>query len=145
MAWTYSGNPSSCAKDKVRFLVGDTVSSSPLATDEEITWALSNNNQNAILAAKTIAQAISAKFSTMADAEVGPIRVWYASRARNYEYLVKSLEKQSLSSAALTGVYAGGIDPADVQANEDDTSRVGGQFEVGMHDFEVLDDDTVEE
>ena len=42
MAWTYSGDPSSSARDAIRFLVGDTDTNDQLVTNEEIAWV---NNQ----------------------------------------------------------------------------------------------------
>jgi len=51
MSWTYSGDPGNSDVDRYRFLIGDTLETTPIMQDEEIqfvvdTWA---GNENKIL------------------------------------------------------------------------------------------------
>lgn len=41
MAFTYTGDPAGSSRDKVRFLIQDTISTNPHFQDEEIAWLLS--------------------------------------------------------------------------------------------------------
>lgn len=95
MAWTYSGNPSSSAKDKVRFLCGDTVSTNQQISDEEITFLLTEWNSNAYLAAAFACDAISGKYSARADLSrsVGDLSIstQYGAQAKTFMERAASL------------------------------------------------------
>lgn len=133
MAWTYSGNPASSKKDEVRYLVGDTQVDSPLSTDEEIAWALSQNANNANNAAVWVAKAISAYFSTLAEiTEIGPIKIQYGKRSESYEKRAKELERNSDSKFTSVIAYAGGISKADKATLDDDNATV---FKIGQDDL----------
>lgn len=41
MAWTYSGNPASSDRDKIRFLIGDVASTPQSLSDEELQYLIS--------------------------------------------------------------------------------------------------------
>lgn len=67
MTWTYSGNPSSATKDKVRFLCGDTDPSNQQITDEEIAFLLSEWNGDAYVSAAFACEAIAGRYQSKAD------------------------------------------------------------------------------
>lgn len=46
MSWSYSGDPSSSALDKCRFLLGDTNEEAPIMQDEEINYIISEAGSN---------------------------------------------------------------------------------------------------
>lgn len=46
MAWTYSGNPASSARDALRFLIGDTNSAEPIMQDEELDYLITEYGSN---------------------------------------------------------------------------------------------------
>jgi len=46
MSWTYSGDPSSSDKDKIRFLIGDTDEFEPIMQDEEINYLIAEHGSN---------------------------------------------------------------------------------------------------
>lgn len=134
MSWTYSGDPSISNKDQVRFLVGDTDSSEPLATDEEIEFALTQNS-NVYAAAAFIADGISTYFMRCADSEeIGPVKVAYTSRVQFYSKRAADLLSKVGQYAQLT-IYGGGIDIGDKTATDSDTSLVAPNFRIGMNDF----------
>lgn len=129
MAWTYSGNPANTPRDAVRFLVGDTKADTPLSTDEEIAWALTQND-NVYGAAAIVAQAVSVYFATLAEStEIGPIKITYGRRAEFYAKRAKEFEYKASTSQSFV-VYAGGTsDNLDNDPN----------FTIGMNDITSLD------
>jgi len=141
MAWTYSGNPSNSSKDAVRFLIADTKVEDSFVTDEEIEWSLVQSNTNIYGAAAIVARALSAQFSTLADEEIGPLRFKYAERAKNYEKVAIRFENSSSKQQSLSGVYAGGIDVADKDSQEADSSLVQPSLFKGMTDYVTSSND----
>jgi hypothetical protein len=125
MTWTYS-NPTASDKDKVRFLVGDTDTNGQLASDEEITWALTEGG--VYVAASLVAKAIAMSFARKADFTVSQdLRVSYTKMAENYGALADKLENKASKLAPLP--YAGGISVSDKETYEDDTDRVTPVFQ----------------
>lgn len=130
MAWTYSGDPASSDRDTVRFLVGDTVTTDPLATDEEIAWALGINS-NVYIAASMIAESLATKFATMkVSVKIGPISEEYGNRAEFYAKRAKELKNNASANATLIP-YAGGISLSDKEGLDSDNETI---FKVGMDD-----------
>lgn len=103
MAWSYSGNPASSALDKVRFLIGDTDTNNQLLSNEEITWLLSEWNNNAYVAAANAAYSLSAEFSGKSDfsRSVGDLSLstQYGAQAERYGALASRLMVQASSGA----------------------------------------------
>lgn len=99
MSWTYSGDPATNDKDKVRFLIGDTDQTDQLLQDEEITYLLSET-PNVLLVASRAAKAIAAKFSRQADKAVGDLRISLSQKAQAYMALAADLEKRAESVSA---------------------------------------------
>lgn len=130
MGWTYSGNPSDSTKDAVRFLLGDTDSSSPLVTDEEIAYAVAEEG-DARLAASVVAKAIASVFGRKADKSVGDLHISYKSQADYYSGLAVELTAKSTAYAM---PYAGGISISDKDASRDNSDRVRPSFSRSMDD-----------
>lgn len=101
--WTYSGDPTDSAKDEVRFLIGDTDSSTQLISDEEINYLVGIHpavvGSANYLAAAAAARAVAGKYTGAVSKQVGSLRINLAERASQYAELAKSLEE-----AATTGV-----------------------------------------
>lgn len=132
MAWSYSGDPSSSAKDKVRFLIGDTLSIDPLLQDEEILSVILDE-PNPTLAAAISARAIAAKFSREANRTVGKTSISASDKAKAYLELAKKLEDENTKSKTFKAVpYAGGISLSDKAIDEDDPDRTKPFFERDM-------------
>lgn len=126
MAWSYSGNPASTPKDAVRYLVGDTVSTDPLTTDEEIAWALAQNS-NIYVAASIVAETIATKFATMkTSVRIGPISEEYGNRAVFYANQAKELKNKASDKSTLN------IDTS-IPVNADGTEKPP-CFTIGMTD-----------
>ena len=130
MTWTYSGNPASTPTATVRFLVGDTIPTDPLSTDEEIEWALTIHD-NIYSAAALVANAIAIKFSTMkVSVKIGPIAEEYGNRAEFYSKMARELNNKASSNVTLN-IYAGGISQSDKAGQAEDNKGV---FSIGMND-----------
>lgn len=81
MTWTYV-DPNTSDRDKIRFLIGDTDSSDPLLSDEEIAFTLSEAGGSVYQAGHDSCYAIAAKFSRMATSKsVGDLSISYSDRA----------------------------------------------------------------
>ena len=133
MAWTYSGNPATSTKDTVRYFVGDTQLDSPLTTDEEIAWALSQTGDEVYAAAVCVAKAISAYFSTLAETtEIGPIKIQYGKRAETYEKKAVDLDNRASTQFSSIIPYAGGISQSDKDSVDQDNATV---FRIGQNDI----------
>lgn len=131
MTWTYSSNPSASDLDEVRFLVGDTDTTSQLVTNEEITYAVAEEGDN-LSAAARVAKAIAAKFARKVDRTVGDLRISYSQRQKHYMDLAAELKARSDIGAAAP--YAGGLSIAEKESVRENTDRVRPSFTKGMHD-----------
>ena len=128
MTWTYDGSPGTATaaerRDAVRLLVGDTDTNDQLATDEEITFALSQGNDNVYLAGGIIARSISASFARRADMSIEGLRVQYSQRASGYEKLAIKLDREAKrKGGSLAAPAAGGISIDQMDSVEDDDDR----------------------
>lgn len=128
---TYSGDPSSSDGDFVRFVLGDTESSTMQLTDEEIEAAL-RLYPNTDLAAAFLAENLAGRFARKVDKSVGDLSISYGNIAKNYIDMALRLRR----SASVDGAppYAGGISVSDKQSTESNTDRVAPIFTKGMHD-----------
>jgi hypothetical protein len=132
MTWSYSGNPSTSAKDEVRFLVGDTDTTEQLVQDEEINYALAEQ-PNTRLAAANVADSIGAKFSRKTDVRLGDYTVSYNKLASGFFTLANQLRNSSKNNAGIIAIpYAGGISQTEIDTSEQDTDLVQPKFKVDM-------------
>lgn len=110
MTWTYSGDPSSSAKDEVRFLVGDTDSTVQEASDEEVAYILTmhgdpGSTYGNYAAASVLAQAIASKYAKKADKSVGGLSIQYRAKFENYMALAERL--RGFARTGPTGAIVG--------------------------------------
>ena len=132
MAWTYSGDPSSSKKDEVRFLIGDTNTKDQLLLDAEINYLLGQHSQNSVMASARACEVLMAKFSRMADEQVGQVKINFSQKAKGYATLRDDLRRRIAMEQAMP--YAGGISVADKEANRQDQDRSKPAFAKDMMD-----------
>jgi len=125
MGWTYSADPTSSAKDAVRFMIGDIDPNNPLVQDEEITFNLQEVNFNLYRAASNTCYNLAAQFTGMAQTvskTVGGLTLstTYGDKAQRYERLAKDL--------LLRGRR---VSPPRISA---DPHALGAELKVGMFD-----------
>lgn len=137
MAFTYTGPNTDL--EKVRFLIGDTLSTDPLLTDAEITYLLSvwGSVKFASIAG---CDAIAAKFSREADKTIGSLSLSLSNRAKAYRELASTLRA---SSTKIVTAYCGGISVTDKQLNSQDADRESPLFAKGRmnEDLTTIDDE----
>ena len=127
MSFSYSGDPSKSAKDRVRWELGDTLASSAKLSDEEITFAIENENTiNAAIA--RCARVVATQFRQQVNVKVGPLSYDYQKRAENWEAVAASFDE---ASAGADIAVPGG--PRTDPTKPYDPAK-GAYFRTGMHD-----------
>jgi hypothetical protein len=106
MNWTYTNNPSGSSRDALRLAVGDTNQEDPRLSDEEVEHFLSLYPDKVNLAAADAAEAIAARYSSMAVSYVGDLNnsphlkaeyyLKLASRLRSREVVEVEEEEESI-------------------------------------------------
>jgi hypothetical protein len=124
--WSYTGNPATRAIDAVRFLSGDTDSSNALVGDYEITFLLTEWNNDTYLAAAAVCEAGAGKAASKSDQSksVGDLSIstQYAGQAKSFTDRAASLRLQAARKSPPLPTY--------------DSSAVGTfEFSVGMDRF----------
>jgi hypothetical protein len=133
MTWTYSVDDlASSAKDQVRLLVGDTLTTDQQLQDEEILYLLTTRS-SVYGAAAECCRSLQAKFSRSVDQSAGGTRTMYSQLAKAYGVKAAEFEQKAATSGGNLP-YAGGISIADKTAQEQDSDRVSPQFQIGMQD-----------
>lgn len=82
MTWTYSGDPSSSSRDRLRFLIGDTDPDDPQITDEEVAAQLTISG-GPVVAAAALARSLSAKYSRKIDKSIDGLSISFSQLAKN--------------------------------------------------------------
>lgn len=132
MTFTYSSTDLSTTLAVVRLLLGDTDSSDPQLTDEEIA-AFTTRYGGVYFPAAAACDALASKYARYTSKTVGRLSIQYGERAEHYAKLADQLRRQAATSALVP--YAGGISDSDKQTQEADTDRVKPQFLLGMDDY----------
>ena len=134
MAWSYDPTDldtttASGRLNTVRLLVGDTETLDQQAQNEEITFALSENNNNVYYSAGWVARTISSQYARKVNTSLdGALKADYSDLMKHYSTLADNLEYQGKTSGAAVGVLAGGITKSNIEAVRANTNRVEGSF-----------------
>ena len=121
MTWTYAGDPSATDRDRIRFLVGDTVATDPQLTDEEIAAVLDEEG-GVLPAAIALVEALLAKFARLTNQSHDGTSYSYSQRQGQYEALLAKLRRKQ--GQQLIGPVATGISRARKLQVEQDTDRI---------------------
>jgi hypothetical protein len=92
-SYTYTGDPEVRSLDKVRFLIGDTLSSDWQFSDAEISSLLTTEG-SPLSAAVAGAHALAAKYARLIDTSTGDISKAFSQRMENYKELAKRLKER---------------------------------------------------
>jgi hypothetical protein len=135
MTWSYNLQAlgtANGAKDNVRMLIGDTVSTSPLLQDEEINFVLTRR-PSVYGAASDCCRSLAARFASQATTAAGDTKIMFSDISKAYSRQAVAYDQLAIAGGA--GMpYAGGISQADKANQEQDTDRVSPQFNIGMDD-----------
>jgi hypothetical protein len=127
MGWSYSGDPKESNLDAVRFLVGDTIESDQLTTDEVIEWAL-GTVADIYNAAALVANGIATNFARLKiSVKIGPIAEDYGDRAKFYASRAQALTALAGSNSAM--------DISIVSSYSANGILNTGIFDIGMNDI----------
>lgn len=106
MSWSYSGDPSTSPRDETRFLLGDTVETARSLSDEEITFLLTRNGNDAYRTGAEAAGLLAVRYIGLSASmkKVGDLTLQteYTSQAQAYF----ALEKKLLQGRTATSVGA---------------------------------------
>lgn len=99
---TYSGDPRTNDKDRVRFLLGDT--SDPWSfTDEEILYVLEQHG-NVYSGAMELATIKATEYADKKDKTVGPLSISYGESAERWLKVAASLRRRSASGGGAVAI-----------------------------------------
>jgi hypothetical protein len=98
MTWTYTNNPGESSKDALRLAVGDTIEDDPRLSDEEVNHFLSLYPGSLNLAAAEAAEAIAARYSSMAVSYVGDLDNSPHLKAEYYLKLARQLRSRQVEA-----------------------------------------------
>lgn len=137
MTVTYSGDPAASARDAVRFLVGDTSTSTGQLQDTEIDYLVStwgNTYRAASEAAMALAARAAGEFVT--SKSVGSLSVSRIPGGADYLNLAKELRAKANSGVVFAvKAYSGGVSKADKETMYADDDWEKPWFRRGMHDY----------
>jgi hypothetical protein len=131
MSWSYQDTMPRDI-DKVRFYLGDTDSTDPLVTDEEIDFALSEGG-SVRAAASLCSDRLAAQYARLADLSEGQLKISYSQRYKQFREIAASVKSYS-RGRIISLPTAGGILVSDKDAAEADTNRVAPSFTVDILD-----------
>ena len=136
MTWTYEGAPGSDSaegrRDAVRLYIGDTDATCQLVTDEEISYALSERNNNVWGASAEMLRAIASTYSRRATTRFEGISIDYGKIAAEYRAQAVRAENEARLSGGLGVPVASGITISGMDAAEDNSDRVDPAFRRGQ-------------
>ena len=95
MTWTYTNNPGGSSRDALRLAVGDTTENDPRLSDEEVEHFLGLYPDSLDLAAAKAAEAIAARYSSMAVSYVGDLDNSPHLKAEYYLKLARQLRSRA--------------------------------------------------
>jgi len=95
LTWTYTNNPTESRRDALRLAVGDTIENDPRLSDEEVEHFLGLYPDSLDLAAAQAAEAIAARYSSMAVTYVGDLDNSPHLKAEYYLKLARQLRSRA--------------------------------------------------
>jgi len=95
LTWTYTNNPTESRRDALRLAVGDTIENDPRLSDEEVEHFLGLYPDSLDLAAAQAAEAIAARYSSMAVSYVGDLDNSPHLKAEYYLKLARQLRSRA--------------------------------------------------
>lgn len=94
MTFTYTNSPATVRRDRIRRMIGDTLSADPLLSDEELADFMEQHPDDDVLCAAEVCEAIAAGFARDAVSYVGDLNNSPALKADNYLKIARALRKR---------------------------------------------------
>lgn len=127
----YTDDPANIPDDQVRFYVGDTSTTAPDLTDNQVAFLLLEEGGNPLRAAARAAEVLAAKYAkTASEKRVGPLAIIQGTRSQSKAQEFSKLAKRlwARAGAGSTVPYAGGTSILDKNSNVLDGDRVQPSF-----------------
>jgi hypothetical protein len=135
ITFSYGQFPQDSLKDEVRFIIGDTSSSSSLVRDEEIYFLLSVF-PNPLRASAMAMDALASKFARQAiDKKVGDLALDLRQKSKLFQEEAHRLWILSKEFRGRPQVFAGGYLKSQKQAQDQNTDRIRPDFYSHMNDL----------
>lgn len=134
MSWSYDPTDldtttASGRLNTVRLLVGDTDTLDQQVQNEEIMFALAENNNNIYYSSAWVCRTISSQYARRVTTQLdGALSANYSDLIKHYAQRADTLEYQGKTSGAAVGILAGGITKSGVEAVRANTNRIEGSF-----------------
>lgn len=134
MAWSYDASDldtttASGRLNTVRLLLGDTDTLDQQVQNEEITFSLSQTNDNVYFAAAWLARTVASQYARKVNVSLdGSLSADYSDLAKQYTSLAETLEYQGKKAGVIIGVVAGGLTKSDINSVRTNTDRIEGSF-----------------
>lgn len=93
----YSGDPSASDLDQLRFLLGDTDAEAEIFTDAELTFTMTQYEDNPIRAAAYLAGVRASQLADKRDRAVGPLSLSYGEQYQRWVETQQRLERMANS------------------------------------------------
>jgi triphosphoribosyl-dephospho-CoA synthetase len=132
MAWTYD-SALSTDTDRLRFLVGDTLSTDQQFQDAELEYLIEAHG-TLYAAAAAACRSLASKYARYADKWVGDLKILASQKSRAYAALAETFETKAVGASTWAIPTAGGVYTADKAEQEANTALEQGTFKRGMHD-----------
>jgi hypothetical protein len=136
MTFTYSGDPTTSTRNKVRFLLNDTASTDVLFSDEELDYLITEWGTNVYEICRAACEVLVSRFTRLADStskSVGDISVSesYSAKSKQYQDLANSFLARKLRKSPPT-IFA----KTDALKSTDDrtTTDFNTDFVIGQMD-----------
>lgn len=136
MTFTYSGDPGTSTRNKVRFLLNDTLSTDALFTDEELDYLITEWGTDVYEICRAAAETLASKFTRLADStskSVGDLSISlsYSAKAQQYRELAASFLARRMRKAP-PGPWANS--DALINSVDRNVSNYNTEFWVGQMD-----------
>ena len=111
MSWSYSNNPAGSTVDEARFLIGDTNSTDPLFSDEEITYVIASEGGIMYTACAVCCETLARRYSGDVDSQMGVGTIKAMASQRAVAFANRAVELRKLATQKI-GPYSAVSDPA---------------------------------
>ena len=133
MTWTYTNNPAAVPIDNIRLLIGDTISTDPLFSNEELQWFIDDNPGSIYFAAASAADSLAGKYSRMVDKSIGRTSISYGQKAKQFATLAAKLRSKSYTKTNFGTPYCS---TAETTLPSTDDLAVPAAFIRNQYDYE---------
>ena len=136
MTFTYSGDPTTSTRNKVRFLINDTDTNDALFSDEELDYLITEWGTNVYEICRAACETLVSRFSRLADStskSVGDISVSesFTAKSKQYQDLANSfLDRKMRKSPPTMKANANSL----LSTNDRSVQDYNTDFYAGVHD-----------